>query len=44
MKQYMSAKELRLVGKAWEIRHKLRKLSTVNPSDATLSQLLSSFK
>jgi hypothetical protein len=27
MKMYVGAKELRLVGKAWEIRHTLRKLS-----------------
>lgn len=27
MKMYLGEKELRLVGKAWEIRHTLRKLS-----------------
>ncbi|WP_081735170.1 Z-ring formation inhibitor MciZ [Paenibacillus gorillae] len=42
MKQYMSGKELRLVGKAWEVRHKLRKLTASHAPEQTLRQLLAS--
>lgn len=30
MKQYVAPKHLRLVGKGWEIRHQLRKLSSAS--------------
>jgi len=41
MKQYRTAQELRLVGKAWEIRYQLRKLAK---QEASLKQLLSPSK
>ncbi|CDN43444.1 MULTISPECIES: Z-ring formation inhibitor MciZ [Paenibacillus] len=42
MKMYVGAKELRLVGKAWEIRHTLRKLSrgAGRPDDKSLEKFL----
>ncbi|WP_188887579.1 Z-ring formation inhibitor MciZ [Paenibacillus radicis (ex Gao et al. 2016)] len=40
MKQYISVNELRLVGKAWEVRHKLRKLTASHAPERTLRQLL----
>ncbi|MBH5318031.1 Z-ring formation inhibitor MciZ [Paenibacillus sp. GSMTC-2017] len=30
MKQYIAPKHLRIVGKGWEIRHQLRKLTAAN--------------
>lgn len=40
MKQYVASNQLRLVGKAWEIRHQLRKLSAAGGAH---SKLLSDF-
>ncbi|MDQ0058267.1 hypothetical protein J2T15_001045 [Paenibacillus harenae] len=40
MKQYVASNQLRLVGKAWEIRHQLRKLSA---SGGSHNKLLSDF-
>jgi hypothetical protein len=42
MKQYVASNQLRLVGKAWEIRHQLRKLSAAAGADANY-KLLSDF-
>lgn len=43
MKMYVGAKELKLVGKAWEIRHTLRKLSrdAGSPEKKSLEMFLS---
>ncbi len=39
MKQYVASNQLRLVGKAWEIRHQLRKLSAAAGSGANYKLL-----
>ncbi|MGN7455870.1 Z-ring formation inhibitor MciZ [Paenibacillus pasadenensis] len=38
MKMYIGEKELRLVGKAWEIRHTLRRLAREAGAGAPLRQ------
>ncbi|CAM3965676.1 Z-ring formation inhibitor MciZ [Paenibacillus alkaliterrae] len=38
MKQYVALNHLRLVGKGWEIRHQLRKLSAASLSKSPLSE------
>ncbi|MNH35806.1 hypothetical protein D3C79_965240 [compost metagenome] len=38
MKQYVTVNHLRLVGKGWEIRHQLRKLSASSISKSPLSE------
>ncbi|WP_424766142.1 Z-ring formation inhibitor MciZ [Paenibacillus sp. sgz302251] len=38
MKQYVSLNHLRLVGKGWEIRHQLRKLSASSLSKSPMSE------
>lgn len=41
MKKYMAANQLRLVGKAWEIRYQLRKWSNATKdTKLTLKQML----
>ncbi|MFC4777487.1 Z-ring formation inhibitor MciZ [Paenibacillus sp. GCM10023252] len=40
MKQYIDEKQLRLVGKAWEIRYQLRKLTLPTAPSAKLVELL----
>lgn len=44
MKQYMTQDQLRLVGKAWEIRYQLRKLSQAGEQGIALKQLLNKMK
>lgn len=38
MKQYVALNHLRLVGKGWEIRHQLRKLSASTLSRTPMSE------
>ncbi|WP_082360673.1 Z-ring formation inhibitor MciZ [Bacillus sp. FJAT-28004] len=38
MKQYVALNHLRLVGKGWEIRHQLRKLSASSLSRTPMSE------
>ncbi|PZD93456.1 hypothetical protein DNH61_22800 [Paenibacillus sambharensis] len=40
MKQYLDDKGLRLVGKAWEIRHQLRKLTGPAADSRKLREML----
>lgn len=40
MKSYVAKDQLRLVGKAWEIRYQLRKLAQQPLSDITLKEAL----
>ncbi|RXZ78241.1 Z-ring formation inhibitor MciZ [Paenibacillaceae bacterium] len=40
MKREMNEKNLRMTGKAWEIRHTLRMIAKSGPSSATLSEYL----
>lgn len=40
MKSYMSADQMRLVGKAWEIHHHLRQMISSIPSHAPLQEVL----
>ncbi|WP_144340738.1 Z-ring formation inhibitor MciZ [Paenibacillus darwinianus] len=42
MKQYIDPKGLRLVGKAWEIRHQLRKINGSPKSPRKLNDWLKS--
>lgn len=38
MKQYVAPGNLRLIGKGWEIRRKLRQLTAAAPSDLLLAR------
>ncbi|RCW51186.1 Z-ring formation inhibitor MciZ [Paenibacillus prosopidis] len=38
MKQYVVSNQIRLVGKGWEIRHQLRKLSASSASKSLVSE------
>lgn len=43
MKSYIGSKEIRFVGKAWEIRHALRRLDKLQAQGSKQSRRLASY-